>query len=91
MNASTVTMPHMGRFVWKFSEYLEQRGINPYRIARHGKDKSEEQVIYRLARRGQSIKRLDLASLALIVEAIKTETGEQVSITDLLDYSDEPN
>lgn len=86
MNASPVTMPSMGRYVWKFSEYLEERGINPYRIARHGKDKSEEQVIYRLARKGQSIKRLDLTSLALIVEAIKTETGTPVQLTDLLEF-----
>ncbi len=84
-------MPHMGRYVWKFSEYLEERGINPYRVARHGKDKTEEQVIYRLARKGQSIKRLDLSSLALIVEAIRRETGVEVQLTELLEYDPKDN
>lgn len=87
MDTPLATMTPMGRYVWKFSDYLEARGINPYRIARHGKGKTEEQTIYRLARKGQSVKRLDLTSLALIIEAVKVETGLEVQLTDLLEYN----
>ena len=89
MSEPLATMPVMGRYVWKFSEYLEGRGLNPYRIARHGKDATDEQTIYRLARKGQSIKRLDLASLALIIDAVRIETGDDIQLTDLLEYQDD--
>lgn len=86
MNTSVATIENVPRYVWKFAEYLEQKDLNPYKVARHGKDESETQSIYRLARKGADMKRLDLSSLALVIEAIRKETGETLTPNDLLEY-----
>lgn len=84
MDTESATLLSMSRYVWRFSEWLEERDINPYKVARHAPGVGEMQTIYRLAREGGKIKRLDLGSLGMVIDAIQAETGERVTPNDLL-------
>ena len=84
MDTLSATLSGMSRYVWRFSEWLEERDINPYKVARHAGSVGEMQSIYRLARKGGEIKRIDLGSLALVIDAIEAETGQRVTPNDLL-------
>ena len=88
MDIESATLSTMSRYIWRFSEWLEERDLNPYKVARHAPGVGEMQTIYRLAREGGKIKRLDLNSLGMVIDAIEAETGQRVTPNDLLTVSD---
>lgn len=80
----------MGRVRWKLADYLEERGITPYRLAKAIGNESRAGTIYRLARRGKEPSRVDLPTLATVVEGLNAITGETVSFDDVLEYEPSP-
>lgn len=71
---------------WKLAAYLESKGLTAYAL---GKviGVTRMNTIYRIARRGDEPIRVDLPTLALIIHGLRKLTGEEVGITDILEYS----
>ncbi len=46
-------------------------------------------TIYRLAREGQEPTRVDLPTLASVIEGLRELTGEEVTVSTLLEYVEE--
>lgn len=82
-------MVDMSMVRWRLADYLQQRGFSAYAL---GKiiGGARMNTVYRIARRGEEPTRVDFETLALIITGLRTMTGEDVQITDILEYvSDE--
>jgi len=85
-----VTITDVASVKWKLANILEAEGINPYKLAVEVKH-SRANTVYRLARKGEELKRVDLEVLADVLSGLRKLTGKDIKLTDLLDYSDETN
>lgn len=70
---------------WRLADFLEERGLTAYAVAK-ASDITRLNTIYRLARRGKEPTRVDLPTLALLLDGLRKVTGEPVSIGDVLEY-----
>lgn len=70
---------------WRLADYLEERGLTAYAVAK-ASDITRLNTIYRLARRGKEPTRVDLPTLALLLDGLRKVTGGPVSISDVLEY-----
>lgn len=70
---------------WRLADYLEERGLTAYAVAK-ASDITRLNTIYRLARRGKEPTRVDLPTLALLLDGLRKVTGGPVSIGDVLEY-----
>jgi hypothetical protein len=84
------TMSPVGTVKWKLKEYLEARGISAYKLATTVEERTQEASVYRLVRKGETQKRIDLASIAVVIDGLRELTGEAVNIEDILEYHPEP-
>ena len=73
----------------KFGELLRQRGITPNKLAASGHGLSRN-TIYGLANPPKERVRLDLDVLANAMSALEKETGQPVSLNDVLEVIEEP-
>jgi hypothetical protein len=76
----------MGVIRWKLSEYLEKHGLTAYRLATTLDSHTRAPTIYRLAREDIELSRIDFNVLATVIDGLRELTGEQVALTDLLEY-----
>jgi DNA-binding Xre family transcriptional regulator len=67
-------------------EYLENHNLSAYRLAKQLEGKTAKGSVYALAR--GDVRRIDLETLASIMQALEQLTGECVSFDDLLERSD---
>ncbi|GAA5535151.1 helix-turn-helix transcriptional regulator [Deinococcus aluminii] len=70
---------------WRLADFLEERGFTAYALAK-ASDISRMNTIYRIARRGQEPTRVDLPTLATVLDGLRKLTGEPVDLTDVLEY-----
>jgi DNA-binding Xre family transcriptional regulator len=69
-------------------EYLTQRNLSTYKLVQATTGRVAERTVYALARPG--VKRVDLETLGVIIEALHDLTGETVTPNDLLEVIEEP-
>lgn len=70
---------------WKLAEFLEGRGFSAYALAK-ASGVSQPNTVYRIAKAGREPKRIDLLTLTAILDGLRKLTGEDVQITDVLEY-----
>lgn len=67
----------------RLDDYLNSRDLSAYRLVQATKGRAAQGSIYALAR--GDLKRLDLNTLAAVIDALEQLTGERVSFDDLLE------
>ena len=70
---------------WKLAELLEERGLTAYALTK-ASGINRMSTVYRIAKRGSEPVRVDLPTLAAILDGLRKLTGEDVQITDILEY-----
>ena len=74
------------QLVWKLPEYLEAHGVTRYELMQELGD-GKGRVAYKWKNLPE---RLDTEALTRVLGALEKLTGEEVAITDVLEYGDEP-
>ncbi|MDQ3397545.1 MAG: helix-turn-helix transcriptional regulator [Deinococcota bacterium] len=78
----------MGKVRWKLKQYLEKHNLTAYRLAQTLGTRGRMPTIYRLAREGEEPSRVDLPTLANVIDGLRELTGEDVQVSDLLEYEE---
>ena len=79
----------MGTINWKLNEFLEAHDLTAYRLATTLDTHTRAPTIYRLAKKDVELSRIDFNVLATIIDGLRELTGEEVTISDLLEYQEE--
>ncbi|THF70149.1 helix-turn-helix transcriptional regulator [Deinococcus sp. Arct2-2] len=74
---------------WRLAEYLEERNFTTYALVQ-AIGTTRMNTIYRIARRGDEPTRVDLPTLASVLDGLRKLTGQDVAITDVLEYIPDP-
>ena len=74
------------QLVWKLPEYLDTHGLTRYELMQELGD-GKGRVAYKWKNLPE---RLDTEALTRVLVALEKLTGEDVTITDLLEYGDDP-
>ena len=77
----------MGIIRWKLHEYLDKHSLTAYRLATTLDSHTRAPTIYRLAREDVELSRIDFSVLATVIDGLRELTGEDVDLTDLLEYN----
>lgn len=75
----------MAAIRWKLAQYLSAHSLTPYSLAK-ASGIQRMNTIYRISRAGDEPTRIDLPTLAAIISGLRKLTGEDVQITDVLEY-----
>lgn len=75
----------MASFRWRLAEYLQERDISVYALAK-SRGMTRMNSIYRMARKGDEPQRVDLNVLAEVIAELRVLTGENTQLTDILEY-----
>ncbi len=67
----------------RLDDYLDTHDLSTYRLVQAAKGRAAQGSVYALAR--GDMKRLDLKTLAAVIDALEQLTGEQVGFDDLLE------
>jgi DNA-binding Xre family transcriptional regulator len=78
-------MVSMKRLRWKLAEYLEAHELTGYKLREETRLSSN--TIYPLIR--GTVERIDTKTLQRILAALKSLTGKEVSVCNLLEYEQE--
>lgn len=70
---------------WKLADLLEERKITAYALTK-ASGLNRMTTVYRLAKRGSEPTRVDLPTLAGVLAGLRKLTGEDIQITDVLEY-----
>ena len=81
------SIPTMGVAKWTLTDYMERHAITPYRLAKAVEQHASAQTVYGLVRRGQDVSRVDLGTLAFVLDGLRELTGENVQVSDLISYT----
>ncbi len=97
MNVSSTTLleannvrgsiPVMGVAKWALTEYMEQHDITPYRLAKVVEQHASTATVYGLVRKGGDVSRVDLGTLAFVLDGLRELTGQNVQVADLIKYT----
>jgi hypothetical protein len=70
---------------WRLADYLEEYRITAYAL---GKASGIQRMstVYRFAKRGEEPVRVDLVTLAHLLDGLRALTGKEVQLTDILEY-----
>lgn len=82
---ATGTINDVARIKWKLADVLESEGINAYKLAMQV-DHSRANTVYRLARKGETLKRVDLEVLADLLVGLRKLTGKALTPNDLIEF-----
>lgn len=74
------------QLVWKLPKYLDSRGVTRYELMQELGD-GKGRIAYKWKNLPE---RLDTEALTRVLDALEKLTGEEVAITDVLEYGDEP-
>lgn len=69
---------------WKFDDLLEQHDITAYRVAKEAEGSLSMGAVYRLS--NKEITRFDASSLDAIITALRSLTGHELTVCDLIEY-----
>lgn len=78
-------MAGMSEVRWRLADFLSEHGLTAYAVAK-ASGISRMNTIYRIARSGKEPTRVDLPTLALILDGLTKLTGKSVSLLDILEY-----
>lgn len=78
-------MGDMAVIRWRLGEFLEQRGITAYALAK-ASGIQRMSTVYRIAKKGEGPTRVDLPTLASLLVGLSKITGEPVQLADILEY-----
>lgn len=70
---------------WRLAKFLKVRGLSAYSLAK-ATGTARPTTIYRLAKEDHEPTRVDLPTLTLVLDGLRKLTGENVQITDILEY-----
>lgn len=79
----------MASFRWRLADFLKERDISVYTLAK-ARGMTRMNSIYRMARAGDEPQRVDLQVLAEVISELRALTGEDVQLTDILEYVPDP-
>lgn len=75
----------MSEVRWRLADFLAEHGLSAYALGK-ASGINRMNTIYRIARRGEEPTRVDLPTLALIIDGLTQLTGKSVSLLDILEY-----
>ncbi|MBB5366275.1 helix-turn-helix domain-containing protein [Deinococcus humi] len=75
----------MSALRWRLADFLAERNLTAYALGK-AMGTSYMNTVYRIAKRGHEPTRIDLPTLLNILDGLRTLTGEDVDITDVLVY-----
>ena len=70
---------------WRLADFLDERGISTYALIQ-AIGSTRMNTIYRLTRRGHEPSRVDLHTLATVLDGLTKLTGKPVDISEVLEY-----
>lgn len=70
---------------WTLADFLAEHEITAYALGK-AMGTSYMNTVYRLARRGHEPSRIDLPTLVTVLDGLRTLTGKDVQISDILHY-----
>lgn len=70
---------------WKLADFLAEHGLTAYALGK-AMGTSYMNTVYRMARRGHEPSRIDLPTLVNVLDGLRTLTGKEVEIADILIY-----
>ena len=75
----------MAQIQWKLEAWLRDHGMTRYELAQAmpGNTQSRQTTLYRM----RHPKRIDLGTLAEIIETLRNVTGRDVGVGDLLEFT----
>jgi predicted ArsR family transcriptional regulator len=85
-----VTINDVASIKWKLADVLEAEGLNAYKLAMEV-DHSRANTVYRLARKGEALKRVDLEVLADLLVGLRKLTGKGLMPNDLIEFDPTDN
>lgn len=85
-----VTIDSVARVKWRLSEFLQHNNVTAYKLA-HTVKNARANTIYRIAREGNEMKRVDFEVLADMLVGLRELTGKDVQLTDLLEFDPSDN
>ncbi|WP_161880755.1 helix-turn-helix domain-containing protein [Deinococcus alpinitundrae] len=80
----------MAQVRWKLADLLERYGITAYGVAKASEIRRVN-TVYRIAKRGEEPIRVDLPTLAALLSGLRALTGEDIQLTDILEYHPDAN
>lgn len=76
----------MSALRWRLADFLAERNLTAYALGK-AMGTSYMNTVYRMAKRGHEPSRIDLPTLLNVLDGLRTLTGEDVGITDILVYT----
>jgi hypothetical protein len=70
---------------WKLAGFLKEKKLSAYALAKASSVK-QPNTVYRMARPGYEPTRVDLPTITAVLDGLRKLTGEDVQITDVLEY-----
>lgn len=70
-------------------EYLAAHNLSAYKLAKAMGSATRVGTVYRLARESSPPSRVDLPTLARVLDGLAALTGHEVSVADLLRYRED--
>lgn len=70
---------------WTLSNFLEKKGLTRYALVK-ASGISQPNTVYRIARLGHEPTRIDIPTLKAVLDGLRKLTGEDVQISDILEY-----
>ncbi len=74
----------MSEVRWRLKEFLEARNLTAYALSKAG-GIQRMSTVYRIAS-SDAPTRVDLPTLARVLDGLRKLTGEEVQLTDILEY-----
>lgn len=76
----------MSSVEWKLRNLLEEEGLTAYALVKNMGVGVRANTIYRLARKENLLKRVDLETIRSILDALNSLTGKNFSVCDIIKY-----
>jgi hypothetical protein len=80
----------MAQIKWKLADVLEMHNLTAYRVAQEAGGLKRVSAVYRMARRGDEPKRVDLDVLTDVLMALRKLTEIDIRLSDVLELHLEP-
>ena len=78
-------MRFMSETRWKLAKFLKDKKLSAYALAKASGIK-QPNTVYRIARVGYEPGRIDLSTLTAVLDGLRKLTGEEVQLSDILEY-----
>jgi len=70
---------------WRLAEFLRARKLTAYSLGK-AMGTSYMNTVYKMAKPGNGPSRVDLPTLVRVLDGLRKLTGEDVQLTDILEY-----